>query len=578
MNKKPSTSSRPGTPARSAEALSHLAPLLLFVFLTLILTAPVVLHLKREIIGKSGDSLIFLWNFWWTKKALLDPHLSLFFTDYLYYPDGASLAFHTLSLFNGIASIPLQSGLGLIGTYSVLILLGFVLGAWGAYLLAYSLTRHRLASIFAGIAFGFCPFHVSNAMADLNVASVQFIPFTLLFLVRWRRQGRYRDAALTGVFLGLTALSHLYYLLFVLMAIVLFSMIWILRSEHRRASGHGFLRVVLFAAVSGILLLPIVVPMIQVSTESTEFANPGRQDAYSADLLAYVVPSLFSQLLREQVRPFYAQLPGNMYENTVTPGLVVLCLAAFAVWGRRKFRNEDRLIWAVLGLASVVLSLGSTVQVAGTSLGASGYLPYRWLIQSVPLISHARVPSRFAVLAACSASVLAAYGMRDLLQRRSLRPATGKRTVVVIVLFALLIAELWAAPFPTTPISIPRFFDRIAKDGEDCTVLHLPLEKWNATTRAMYYQTSHGKRMLNGAIARVPAGVETTLEEWKKTPLDYDFMLRNRVRYIVLLTSYGLVPWHHEVMEVLERRPWLKRVAHDETLIVAYRVSWPEDP
>ena len=62
----------------------HLFPLFLYSVLSLITTYPLLLHFKTHITGGSGDSRIFLWNLWWIRKALLDPSLSLFFTDYLH--------------------------------------------------------------------------------------------------------------------------------------------------------------------------------------------------------------------------------------------------------------------------------------------------------------------------------------------------------------------------------------------------------------------------------------------------------------------------------------------------------------
>lgn len=558
-------------------AAFHILPLLLYVLLAIVLTYPLILHLRTHIAGAGGDSLIFLWNFWWVNKALADPAVSLFYTDFLYYPVGASLALHTLSLFNGLLSVPLQSLCGLVGAYNVLVLLGFVLGGWGAYLLAWELTRHRLASIFAGIVFGFSPYHFSNAMADLNVASLQFLPFTLLYLVRWRRNGGLRDPLMAGLFLGLTALCSWYYLVFGAMAMILFGVVWLLRSKPRRIRRKTILGILLLAAIAGAVVAPAAIPMVRAAADREDFMNPGRQEAYSADLVGYALPSPYHPLFRRWVMPYYEKLSGNIFENTVSLGLLVIVLAVYASWGRLKSSDEDRLGWLVLGLTALVLSLGPTLQIGGKTLGKSGYLPYRWLVQSAPLVSHARVSSRFAVLVVSAASVLAAFGFRDLLARPGLGRSRVRRVVAVVLLFALLGMEFWVYPFPARTIPIPEFFREVARDGQDYAILGLPLREWGATVLAMYYQTAHGKRLLNGCVSRVPERAHAVLDEWEKDPLNRALLLRNRVRYIVLFAPEGIQPWHEEVMGVFSHIPWLIRLNLTEPQIVVYRVQWLGD-
>ncbi len=563
--------------ARRDFAWLDVLPLALYLPLSAVLTWPLLLHLRTDIAGDAGDSLHFIWNLWWTRKAVLDPGLALFHTDYLFHPAGVNLAFHTLSLFNGFISIPLQSVLGLVGTYNILILLGFVLGGWGGYLLCHELTCSRTASVFGGIVFGFSPFHVANAMADLNIASLQFIPFVFLFFVRWQRRGRLLDAALTGFFLGLSALCSWYYLVFGAFGITVLLIVWIL-SPGTRPPALGLVKAVaLLAVATAAVILPAVLPMIRAAAEGS-IPNPGRQDAYSADLLAYLVPSPHHPLFRSWVSPFYGKVSGNLWENTITTGVVALFLSVVALHGKRRLRDDHRRAWLVLALAAGILSLGPTLQIAGGAVGKSGMLPYRWLVQSVPLLSQVRIPSRFAVLVLSGAAVLAAFGFRDLLGSPRVRKHAWKRRGLSALLFVLLIAEFWCLPFPSRPIPVPHFFTEIAEDGQDYSILQLPMEEWNATVLAMYYQTTHGKRLLNGFVARCPEGTDATLREWNRDPLNHAFMLRNRVRYIVLFTPLGPEPWHRRVMEIFERAPWIHRAAPGESMIIVYRVSWPGDP
>lgn len=92
MNQRSDTSQ---SPARWV----HVLPLCLYTLLSLIMTYPLILHLRSHVAGAGGDAFTFVWNLSWVKKALLDPDLSVFYTDYLYYPargePGAPLPDHS---------------------------------------------------------------------------------------------------------------------------------------------------------------------------------------------------------------------------------------------------------------------------------------------------------------------------------------------------------------------------------------------------------------------------------------------------------------------------------------------------
>ena len=65
---------------------------------SLVLTHPLALHpASTELDDGTLDCFQFIWNVWWMRVSLLDLHTNPFFTRYLFYPQGVSLLFHTLS-------------------------------------------------------------------------------------------------------------------------------------------------------------------------------------------------------------------------------------------------------------------------------------------------------------------------------------------------------------------------------------------------------------------------------------------------------------------------------------------------
>ncbi|MGH9461248.1 MAG: hypothetical protein ACRD1X_08515, partial [Vicinamibacteria bacterium] len=192
----------------------------LFVGLSVLVTYPSILVLDTQLMGM-GDLWQHMWNLWWFDKAVTELLRSPYFTDYVYYPTGASLASQSFSEFNLMLAIPLKRLLGPVVTYNVLVLFSYVASATGAYLLCHHLTRNVHASLVAGVAFAFSPFRVSHLMF-FHVQSTQWLPFFVLSLLKLWERPRYRYSLLAGIFLALATLCTLYHLLFLVMFTSLF--------------------------------------------------------------------------------------------------------------------------------------------------------------------------------------------------------------------------------------------------------------------------------------------------------------------------------------------------------------------
>ncbi|MGD8474603.1 MAG: hypothetical protein PVH59_10795, partial [Anaerolineae bacterium] len=121
----------------------HLLVLAGYILFALVLTWPVAARLDTHVPGDGADDPPLTWNLWWVQDALLDQGTNPFDCDYLFYPLGINLAFYTLTVLNGLLSIPLQAVAGLIPATNLLLLSSFVLSGYGAFLLAhYVLSRH----------------------------------------------------------------------------------------------------------------------------------------------------------------------------------------------------------------------------------------------------------------------------------------------------------------------------------------------------------------------------------------------------------------------------------------------------
>ena len=137
----------------------------------------------------SADLWQNYWNFWWWKQCLLEAQNPLH-APALFHPFGTDLVFHTHSPFNQIVGMPVNLLFGEAAAYNFCLLLALTLSGFGAYLLVRELTRSASAGFLAGLVFAYFPQTVEQTLEHLNLFSVQFIPLSLFFLLRWSRSLR----------------------------------------------------------------------------------------------------------------------------------------------------------------------------------------------------------------------------------------------------------------------------------------------------------------------------------------------------------------------------------------------------
>src|SRR4051794_29450367 len=78
--------SRPDNVAR------HTLVILLYIVVAVAFTWPLALNLTDHTFGSlTYDRDQNLWTLWWAKQALLNYHITPYFTNFLYYPTGVDL-------------------------------------------------------------------------------------------------------------------------------------------------------------------------------------------------------------------------------------------------------------------------------------------------------------------------------------------------------------------------------------------------------------------------------------------------------------------------------------------------------
>ncbi len=521
----------------------HLLVLSAYVVCTLALTWALVTHFGTHVPGNGADDPPLTWNLWWVQHALLDLGTNPFDCEYLFYPLGINLAFYTLTVLNGLLSLPLQAIWGLIPASNLLLLSSFVLSGYGGFLLAsYVLSRNSsphvptsgsnvrslLPPFAAGLFYAFASSKLAYAaLGQWNIASSQWIPFYVLSLFRMGdAPRRWRHPVLAALFLLLQAYAELTYASFLVLFTLLWAFWFVGTHLHRPGIGRLVGNLVLVGCLFAVGLAPILAMMLpDLQAEGDFFVEGGGfADVFSADLVGFLVPTQYHPLLGWLVEHFGFDHSVGQHVYLGYSGLALAVVAAIGAWRgaavskRSAGERGARLVWfwILSALCFLLLAMGPTLRINGHDSGLP--LPFA-LVAQLPFFKGNRYPSRYSVLLVLSLAMLVAFGLTVLLKRCDPPPTElrrrAPRTLTPLLLVALLLFEHLSVPLPLSDMRVPPIYRMLADEMPgDQTLLDLPVA-WRNGFRVtgtlhpiimfeQYYQSAHGKRILAGNTSRNP--------------------------------------------------------------------------
>lgn len=488
---------------RKRKHLRNLGVLGVYCLLTILLTWPLPVRMSTHLAGDDVDVWINLWADWWTEKALTEG-LDFYTTDYLFYPHGTSLVFHSFSHVNTAVTLLLKPVIGHFAAYNLTIMATYALSGFSMYLLARYLTGHGPAAFVAGLIFAFHPYHVFQSSHPVLVTT-QFMPLFILSFLRLlhrdqlTRRGRIGHVLLASLWFLLTALSS-WHLMLMLAGWAFLYLLYHFLFDRKTWAPGAVRRLVLLAGVTAVILLPFLRPILEEQlTRDASYMAVDVEEGRGNDLLALFIPNRLHPVLG----PVFLEANAEIgYTRNAPPylGFVALGVAAIGIaTSRRKAR-----FWWLSGLLFLVLSLGAQLNWRGDPL-LGIQLPW-----ARPIISVLRHPLRLNTLVFLSLAVLTAFGVRRVHRRIA---ACEKRWAVVTVsaIALLILFEYWVYPFPTTRPTAPPVLDQIAREEGDFAVAHFPSGR-QFDKVYMYYQTIHGKKMIGGVVSRTPDDAQAFME------------------------------------------------------------------
>lgn len=311
-----------------------------------------------------------------------------------------------------------------------------VLAGAGMHRLAWRWTGSNLAASVAGLAFAVNGLTFNSLMWPNNVAAFGWMPFVILTVERaWCKGGRYiAIAALVGATQMLSGAPELIALTWIAIGALALSH-WVTEQAGWRPNLRIPLRlggvIVLVVALAAIQLFPFL-DLLAHSHRDAQFSD-GTWSLPGTGWANFLLPVFYTFQNRSGV---YFQA-GQYWTSSYYLGIGVLALAVF---GCRNLR--DRRVAAMLGVAvaGLVLALGNFSFV------------YEWIRSHFAPLGFIRYPSKFIALVLLAGPVLAAFGVRNLMEDHA--DSSGRQWSRLIGISGLLVGMIlllvlfeWRNPF-----------------------------------------------------------------------------------------------------------------------------------
>jgi hypothetical protein len=541
-------------------AVAKLGTLASYALVAVVVTYPLIWHIRTAFPGSGTDVYGFIWNNWWIHHALTELHTLPYFTDAIFAPFPADLRLHTLGLLYGLISIPFLSALTPVGVLNVQILMTIVLNGYAAFRLTTYVTKSAAAGFVSGLILAATPainFHLS--VGRPSCAAVWPAIFAITALLRLMDRPDWRSSLWLAVWLVATLMVDQQVALFCACWMVVLagarSAAWFSRPRLAGLLGWG-------AAAAAVVAIPAYALYSSLLAGQAGYTVPSVDEALK---YSYPVRLLWTP-----------RMIWNVYGTVMPLGL----LTALAAIGAAKATPY------VLGsLIFLAFSLGPV------AMGTDVPLPFA-LVQWLPGLDQFRTPYRFQIPAAIGLAVLAGIIVSRGLSH--LGPPRGRWLLggIVMLTTADLVVNRAVGGFKIQTTPHEAIYEQIARDERDCLVLEIPFGVRTGTDRIgsgetlTIFQPVHRKRLMNGFLARAPLA---PLEYYRASPAimflaheapltaevaeDLPQKIRElAVGYIVMHPEMMDTAWLKEALALLQGLEGVRRLETDGG-VIAFKVE-----
>jgi hypothetical protein len=379
----------------------HLAALALFSAAAYSFFAPPESPQRFSYFGYGADPLAYIWFLNWWPFALAH-HLPLFYSSFVDYPAGASLAWKTSLPCLSLLAAPFTLRFGAVAVGNFLFIAAPALTAWGGYLAAFELTASFAPALTAGLIFGFSSYMIGQLQGHLNLVFIPALPlaFWLCAAAYLRGWNAWQFGLPLGCLLALQfGIAQEIFASFCMFAGCGFVTLYALHPAARQ----NLNRLIPGLAIGLILCSLIAAPLIwqMLLSYGTGRGTITPAIAVSNDLLQFLFPTPIDWLGGRRYAPLSLKYPGDISEEGAYIGLPLLLLLIFILWQNRTPAYRTL---GIIALLAAVLSLGPWLHVWGIMLA-----PAPWILADKLPFLDAMLPARFTLYSFGAIALLLAF-------------------------------------------------------------------------------------------------------------------------------------------------------------------------
>ncbi|MDP2905001.1 MAG: hypothetical protein Q8O22_01690, partial [Candidatus Omnitrophota bacterium] len=366
----------------------------------------------------------------------------------------------------------------------------------------------------------FCPYHFARAWQHLSLVNIQWMPLYILTLIKLQEHPKYKNLFLSIGAIFLVISFEFHYTYFMYITSVLFLVYCLIFYKLPDARYWRFLKLTLLVMASGIVLImstaaghsikKVIFKRETIQPLAWNLVRP-LDDLFfqSARPLSYFLPATAHPVFGGFTEQFIGSslYGGSLTEHTLYLGWVPMILAFVAFRTRRKnggarkqfpksgdcpFVRENFYIgfFIFLAIASWLFSQPPWWQIFGIKI----YMPSFFMYKILPMF---RAYCRFGIVLMLAVAVLAGFGLKYILVRFKSQKA---KAAIAFLFCGAVLFEFWNwPPYKVIDVSsFPAVYSWLAEQSADTVVAEYPLDADSPNEMYKFYQTRHGKKIING--------------------------------------------------------------------------------
>lgn len=475
--------------------------LLILIILAIILTYPLMWHIitlnSDWVLGGTVDTSMKFWDAWHFEKVITSGQ-DYYYSSNLFYPDGLSLSYHSMSLPYTSLMLILDSILPTFVAFNLTTLMLLVFTLISGYIYIFYTVQNRWLSLFGACVWGFST-QVTLNIDRPDLSFLATIPLAFYFSERALKEYDWKLGIIAGLIAGSTALIGMYtFICLIMMLGIRFLMILISNQNWKNRQIWSVIIVFLiaFSAIALLRVTPMFTADGDTITEATQKYDELEVEK-GADLFLLLINGHNPWLgtLQTDFWDANINLSLNYYISYVAIALIFIGIL-FPLYRRQT------LSWMIIFLIFSILRLGSFLTINGVTY-TDIKLPKYYLNQLIsPIFEGFWVSGHFHIGAILPIAIMAVYGLAAIIQSDLIKRQWLK-ALVIILCTTLLLIEVYKPPFiKEKPANEVMFFQQLAdQEHEQGAIINLPMGRGYAKTY-LYHQTIHELPQVEGLASR----------------------------------------------------------------------------